>query len=343
MVSIGIIGAGTIAGFHAEAIRDAEGATLRSVFDTQGNRAQEFGEHWSAVAYDDIAAFLADPELDCVTICTPSGLHLDAAVAAAEAGKHVMVEKPMEVTSKRAEKIVTACVRKGVQLGGVFQTRFHPAAEVLRQAVTAGWFGRVSLVSAEIKWYRDAEYYAGSGWRGTWRLDGGGALMNQSIHAVDLLLWYFGFPVEISAHAAVRTHEGLEVEDTLVATFRFPGGELGSIQATTGAWPGSFKTIEVCGESGHVRLEEDHFSRWEFAPRSVAPSAEEVANLLGLSDVESPIEIGTAAHRRQYEDFLAVLAGGTAPRVTPRDAVDAVRFVEAIYSSAGIGPESPLG
>lgn len=341
MISFGLVGAGTIAGFHAEAIRGIDGATLRSVFDTQEDRAKQFGERWEATAYSDLTSFLQDPDLDCVAICTPSGLHRDAAIAAAEAGKHVIVEKPIEVTTDRATEIAEACAKHGVRLGAVFQTRFHPAASILREAIESRWFGRISLAGAEIKWYRDSNYYAGSGWRGTWSLDGGGALMNQSIHAVDLLLWYFGYPREIVAHAAVRTHEGLEVEDTLVAALRFPGGELGTIQATTGAWPGSFKTIEVCGELGHVRLEEDRFTRWEFAPESSAPPVAEIEKRLGVSDVASPIEIGSGAHRRQYEDFLSALDGTATPRVTADDAIEAVRLVEAIYQAAGIGPGRP--
>jgi len=338
MVEVGLIGTGTIAEFHAEAIRDLPGARLRSVFDTQEPRAMEFARKWNARAYGRLSDFLADPELHCVSICTPSGAHRDTAIAAADAGKHVLIEKPIEVTTERAEEIVAACERAGVQLGGVFQTRYHPASTIVHEAINAGWFGRVSLVSAEIKWFRDADYYAGSRWRGTWRLDGGGALMNQSIHSVDLLLWYFGFPVEIAAQASIRTHDGIEVEDTLVAALRFPGGELGTIQATTGAWPGSFKTIEVCGEAGHVRLEEDRIRRWEFSPDSAAPSMEAVLDRLGDSDVSDPLQIGSGAHRRQYADFLATLSGDAIPRVTARDAVEAVRLVEGIYRAADIGP-----
>lgn len=341
MLSIGLIGTGTIAEFHAQALEGLPEVTLHSVYDTRAERTTEFARRWNARAVSSLSEFLADPALHCVSICTPSGTHRETAIAAAEAGKHVLIEKPIEVTTERAEDIVTACERAGVRLGGVFQTRYHPAAEILREAVRSGWFGRVSLVSAEIKWFRDAHYYAGSGWRGTWRLDGGGALMNQSIHAVDLLIWYFGFPVEIAAQAAIRTHEGLEVEDTLVAALRFPGGELGTIQATTGAWPGSFKTIEICGEAGHVRLEEDRIRRWEFSPESAAPSIEAVLDRLGDSDVTDPLRIGSGAHRRQYEDFLATLSGSSAPRVSARDAVEAVRLVEEIYRAAGIGPGRP--
>lgn len=359
---VGIVGAGVIAQLHAGAISELPDAECTAVVDTNRERAEALAETYGAASFGDIGTFLSEAQIDIVAICTPSGLHRDAAVAAAQAGKHVLVEKPIEVTVERAEAIRQACRENGVHLGGVFQTRFHPAARRLQRAVKENAFGRVSLVSAEVKWYRTQEYYDTSGWRGTWALDGGGALMNQSIHVVDMLRWMFGYPTEIYAVAGLRTHEGLEVEDTIATTLRFPSGVIGTIQATTGAWPGSFKTIEVCGEFGHVRLEEDHFSRWEFAPESAYSSERNVRAVIdghrneddprntddswdeadAGGGVVSPTEIGTAAHRRQYQDFLQVVRGNALPEVTDEDAIEAVRFVEDIYRAAGIGRRRTL-
>lgn len=338
MYRIGIVGAGVIAGLHAGALEAVDGALLHAVMDTNGGRASALAGKHGAKAYNTLERFLEDPEIDVVTICTPSGLHLETAVASAEAGKHVLVEKPLEVTTARAEAIRVACARAGVRLGGVFQTRFHPASRRLKKAVEEEWFGRISLVSAEVKWFRSQEYYDQSDWRGTWKLDGGGALMNQSIHVVDMLRWLFGFPVSVQAKAALRTHRNLEVEDSIVAALQFPSGVLGTIQATTGAWPGSFKALEVCGEWGHVRLEENQFARWEFAPASPGSSTDRVVATGAVDDVKSPTDIGVAAHRAQYVDFLSSLAGAASPAVTDRDAVEAVRMVEEVYKAARIGP-----
>lgn len=341
MYRVGIVGAGVIGALHAEAVAALNDVELLAVMDTDRGRAEKFAEKYDATAYSELDAFLREAAVDIVSICTPSGLHRDTALAAAKAGKHLLVEKPLEVTTSRANEIREACKRARVRLGGVFQTRFHPAAQWLKRAVGEGWFGRISLVSAEVKWYRSQEYYEKSGWRGTWKLDGGGALMNQSIHVVDMLLWLFGFPKGIHAEAALRTHDGLEVEDTIVAALRFCSGVLGTIQATTGAWPGSFKAVEVCGELGHVRLEENRFSRWEFAPSSPGSEISQAEATGAAGDVKSPTDIGSGAHRAQYADFLRSLSGEVPPSVTAHDAVEAVRLVERIYDAAGIGPTRP--
>ena len=341
MMTVGLIGAGVIADLHAQAVNATDTLSLVAVMDTDRTRADALAQRHNVVPFSSLDTFLAESGAQIVSICTPSGLHRDAAVAAASAGKHIVVEKPIEVTVKRAEEILSACNAAGISLTGVFQTRFHPAAQKLYTVIDQGRFGRISLVSAEVKWYRDQRYYDAGGWRGTWALDGGGALMNQSIHVINLLRWYFGFPVEISAHAALRTHVGLEVEDSLVASLVFPSGVLGTIQATTGAWPGSFKTIEVCGEAGHVRLEENRFTRWEFSDTSESLDAVN-ESVEGDSDVVDPNRIGCAAHRAQYEDFVAAINGEREPMVTAVDAVEAVRLVSEIYRVAGIGPDRPL-
>lgn len=334
---IGIIGAGVVTDIHAAAIRDIEGATLCAVYDAEPENADRFADRWGVEADSNLDTFLSRGDIDVISVCTPSGTHKDVALLAAEAGKHLLIEKPLEVTVRRCTEISDACDRNGVVLGSVFQSRFHPAIRALKRAVDGGWFGRLSLVTAEIKWFRPQSYYDESGWRGTWALDGGGALMNQSIHIVDLLLWIFGTPSVVMADAALLTHTGIEVEDTLVATIKFPKGPLGTVSATTGAWPGSFKVVEVCGESGHVRLEEDRIVRWDFERGTPgadvpAPAPE------GESGVLDPIRIGSAAHREQYRDLLRGIEAGTPPMVGAREATAAVELVERIYKAAGIGP-----
>ncbi len=199
-----------------------------------------------------------------MTICSPSGAHLDPALAAAKAGKHVVVEKPLEITTARCDEIIQATDAAGVKLGVTFQSRFHQASQLLKQAMVEGRFGTVTLGDAYVKWFRSQQYYDSGAWRGTWKLDGGGALMNQAIHSVDLLLWLMGDVVEVHARTATMTHQRIEVEDVAVATLQFRSGALGVIEATTTAYPGSLKRIEICGSGGMAVLEEEDLKQWQF-------------------------------------------------------------------------------
>ncbi len=338
MKGIGIIGTGIIADFHAGAIEELEEAELIAVYDSSFDRARKFGKKWNVQAVADFTKFLLLKEIDIVSICTPSGAHMEPAIAVAEAGKHVFIEKPIEVTSLRAREIADVCRLNSVLLSSVFQSRFHPGVRLLKKAVDKHWFGRLSLATAEVKWFRSQEYYDGSPWRGTWALDGGGALMNQSIHIIDLLLYLFGEPENLKARAGTLCHSGIEVEDTLVASLVFPDGPLGTLALTTGAWPGSFKTLEICGKMGHIRLEEDKIIRWDFHEDSPGAAINPSQYIDSSGDVSDPLNIGFSAHRSQYRDVLNAIETGTKPEVGAEEAIAAVKLIERIYSSAGIGP-----
>ena len=192
MPGFGIIGCGMIANFHAKAIADISGAKLVGCQSRRLESAQKLADQYGATAYDDIGEMLADPKIDIVTICTPSGAHMEPALAAAKAGKHLIIEKPLEVTLKRCDKIIAACHKHGVTLSTIFPSRFHKASQLLKKAIDKGRFGTLTLGDAYVKWYRTQEYYDSGQWRGTWELDGGGALMNQAIHSIDLLTWFMG-------------------------------------------------------------------------------------------------------------------------------------------------------
>ena len=185
----GIIGCGMIANFHAKALAEVRGAKLIACADTAPGRAAAFAKEFGCTPYDSLDAMLADETVEAVTVATPSGSHMEPAVAAANAGKHVIVEKPLEVTLKKCDRIIEACEKAGVKLGTIFPSRFHDSSKLMKQAVDAGRFGRLTLGDAYVKWYRTQQYYDSGAWRGTWALDGGGALMNQAIHTVDLLTW----------------------------------------------------------------------------------------------------------------------------------------------------------
>ncbi len=288
-------------------------------------------------AFESTAALLDDRRIDAVCICTPSGAHLEPAVAAAAAGKHVMIEKPLEITPDRCDQIIDACDRHNVWLGTIFQSRFQVAAQALKQAVEQGRFGHLSLGSAGVKWFRGQEYYDSAAWRGTWHLDGGGALMNQAIHSVDLLQWVMGPVAEVRAFVATRAHQRIEVEDTAVVLLRFASGALGTIEATTASWPGWRKRLEICGSGGSAILEDETIRRWEFSvglpddarwtnPDPVA------GNLTG--GATDPAAIGHAGHTAQLQDFVNSIRQGHRPQVDGREARKSVQIISAAYQSA---------
>src|SRR3989304_3401019 len=246
-LGFGIIGCGMISSFHARAINDVRGAKLIGGLDSVPGAAEKLAANFGCKAYTRLKDMLSDPEIDVVTIATPSGAHMEPAVAAARAGKHVIVEKTPEITLRRCDKIIRECQKAGVVLSTIFPSRFHDASRQLKRAIDQGRFGQLTLGDAVVKWYRTQAYYDSGAWRGTWQLDGGGALMNQSIHSVDLLAWLMGPVVEVTAQMALIAHERIDVEDVAVATVYFLNGALGIIEASTAVYPGYLKRIEING------------------------------------------------------------------------------------------------
>jgi UDP-N-acetyl-2-amino-2-deoxyglucuronate dehydrogenase len=261
----GIVGCGMIANFHARAIADLRGAALVGCYSRRAEQAEKFAAEHGCQSHATLEAMLADPSIHLVTICTPSGAHLEPALAAARAGKHVIVEKPLEITLKRCDKMIDACAKRGVTLATIFPSRFHRSAGLLKQAAEAGRFGTITLAEAYVKWYRSQAYYDSGAWRGSWELDGGGALMNQAIHSIDLLSWLIGPVREIRAQTATLAHERIAVEDTAVATLQFASGALGVIEASTAAFPGYLKRVEIHGSTGSAAMEEEDIVAWDFA------------------------------------------------------------------------------
>lgn len=339
-IGFGIIGVGMIANFHARAIQDAQGAHLVGCSSRRAEPAQEFASKHDCRAFDSLEAMLADPEIGAVTICSPSGAHLDPALAAAAAGKHIVVEKPLEVTTERCDHIIDACECAGVRLGAVFQSRFHESSRLMKRAVESGRFGKITLGDAYVKWYRSQEYYDSGAWRGTWNLDGGGALMNQAIHSVDLLLWLMGPVVEVSALTDTLTHERIEVEDVAVANLRFASGALGVIEATTTAYPGSLKRIEISGSNGTAILEEEDIKAWQFADET--PEDEQVrSSMAGRTETgggaADPAAIGHHGHTALIEEFVNAINENRPTELDGREGRRSVELIRAIYESAKTG------
>lgn len=337
-IKFGIVGCGMISEFQGEAIRNVPGARVVAFCDTVRASAEKRASQFGGKVYTDMDALLRDPEIDAISICTPSGLHMEAAIAAAESKKHVMVEKPLDVTLERVDQIVAACRNNGVKLGAIFPRRFMDSSETLKAAVDAGRFGTIVLADVYIKWYRSQEYYAQGGWRGTFQFDGGGALMNQGIHGIDLLQWLLGGVEKVSAFVATRAHTGIEVEDVAVASLQFRSGVLGVIEGTTGAWPGTKIRIEVSGIDGTVVMEDESFHTWQF--RNETPEDDAIRNRFSPArggpsgGATDPRAINSEGHRRQFEDFVSAIRENRPPRIDGAEARAAVAIITAIYRSA---------
>jgi predicted dehydrogenase len=329
-----------IANFHSKAVADIRGARVAACFDTVPASAERLAQQVGCRPYADLKALLADPDVDVVSICTPSGAHMEPAVAAAKAGKHVIVEKPLEITLKRCDKIIQACADAGVTLATIFPSRFHESSVLMKKAVDQGRFGRLTMGDAYVKWFRSQEYYDSGAWRGTWALDGGGALMNQAIHSVDLLIWLMGPVAEIRAQTATLAHERIEVEDVATATLRFENGALGVIEASTAAFPGFLKRIELHGSAGSAVLEEEDITKWEFARRTASDRAllERMAGKTqtggGAAD---PAAIGHHGHTEMFKDVLKAIKKGTLPQIDGHEGRRSVEVILGIYKAAETG------
>lgn len=339
-VGIGIVGCGMIANFHAKAIADATGAHLAGCADRLPEYAAKFAENNGCRGFDSLEAMLADPEIDAISICSPSGAHLDPALAAAAAGKHVLIEKPLEITTERCDQIIRACEKADVRLAVTFQSRFHESSLLMKQAIDAGRFGKVTMGDAYVKWYRSQAYYDSGAWRGTWKLDGGGALMNQAIHSVDLLVWLMGDVSEISAMTATLTHERIEVEDVAVASLKFASGALGVIEATTTAYPGALKRIEISGSLGTAILEEEDIKMWQFAEET-SDDADIRKRMEGRTKsgggAADPSAISHHGHTMVFNEFIAAINEKRAPTIDGHQGRRSVEVIRAIYDSARTG------
>jgi UDP-N-acetyl-2-amino-2-deoxyglucuronate dehydrogenase len=342
MPGFAIVGCGMIAGFHLKALADIPGARVVAVVDSVPAALERFAARHDLHCdlYNTVAPALARPDVDIVIVSTPSGAHMESAVAAANAGKHVVVEKPLEVTLDRCDQIIDACDRNRVKLCTIFPSRFGEANRALKDAIDAGRFGRLTLGETTCKWWRPQSYYDQGGWRGTMALDGGGALMNQAIHNVDLLSWMMGPVTHINGFTALLAHERIEVEDTAVGCLRFASGALGVIQATTSIYPGWPKTISIHGDRGSVVIEQDDVLRWEFTPATPADAEikERFAQKTGASGGSSdPSAISHIGHARQLSDFVQAIESGRPPLVDGREGRKAVEIILAVYRSANTG------
>lgn len=340
-VRFALLGAGVAADFHHRAIEAStdHGIELTAVAHYDPERFDEIEERFGGVAcarYDDV---LARPAIDAIIITTPSGQHAEQAVRAAQAGKHVLVEKPMALHSPEAERMIAACQEAGVQLGVVFQRRAEPLFQQVHQAVEAGDFGRLTLGAVTLPYFRSQAYYEQAPWRGTWAQDGGGVLMNQGIHLMDLLLWYFGDPVAVSAEAGTLARD-VEVEDVLAATLRFAGGAAATITATTTADPGFPHRLELYGTEGGMQIEGETVRRWTLAnPEQAQVTPPQSAGEAGAGAGGAPEDIEIGGHVGIIRNFAEAIRGQAPPLVDGREGRRSLQAIRQIYDAAGVGSE----
>jgi len=332
-VKVGILGGGNISDTHARAARAIPGVEIAAVYGANRDKAQRLVDLYGGTRYDDLDRFLDHRPMDIVAIGSPSGLHAEQALAAIRRGIHVLSEKPLDVTTERIDQVIEAADRAGLEVGVFFQDRLKPDIAEMKSLIVSGKLGNPIFASGRVRWYRPPDYYSTSKWRGSWTLDGGGALMNQAVHTVDLVQWLFGPVKQVAARIATRLHD-IQVEDTAAAAVEFESGALGVIEATTSSYPGYARRLDVSGSEGTLILEGD-----KLIGRDLKGAASQTA-----AAQEPPPENAASAtvsdsvpHQRVFEDFIRAIRTGATPACDAREARPSVAIIEAIYRSAKSG------
>ena len=330
-VHVGLIGAGNISETHARALRAIRDVEIAAVYSPTRRHAEQLAAQYGGAACDTLERLLDRRPLDMVIVGSPSGLHAEHGIAAARRGLHVLVEKPIDITAARADALIDETARAGVTLGVIFQDRLKPDVQRLKALVDGGRLGAPILANARVKWYRPPSYYQGSRWRGTQALDGGGALMNQGVHTVDLLLWLFGPVRRVFGKTAARLH-AIEVEDTAVAVLEFGSGALGTLEAATSAYPGYSRRLELTGSNGTLILDGDDLTGIDLQDARADERPTRPAG--ATASAASPVVADPTPHVRVFEDFIGASARRAAPCCDGPGGRQSVAVIEAIYQSA---------
>jgi len=329
----GIIGCGTISKWHAEAAAATGKYNLVAVTDVRKEAAQKFAEQFHCVAEESTEALLSREDIEIVSICTPSGFHAIDAIKAAKAGKHVIVEKPMAITHEQINDILKACAENNVKMQVISQMRFKENVLKTKQAIESGKLGKLVLGDVSMKYFRSQEYYDTGGWRGTWKLDGGGALMNQGIHGIDTLQFLMG-PIK-SVYALAKTlARKIEVEDTAVAVVEYENGAIGTITGATSVYPGIPRRFEINGTEGSIVLTEDTITLWEIKGE---PKVEIEEKKRGMNSSSDPTAFGIEGHVLQFEDMADALINNREPKVNQYEGKKPVEIILAVYESEKTG------
>jgi UDP-N-acetyl-2-amino-2-deoxyglucuronate dehydrogenase len=328
---IGLIGSGNITQTHARTASAIPNVQLSAIYGTNLQAVTRLATEHQVKPYTDFAAFLAHKPMDLVILGTPSGLHAQQGIAAAQQGLHVLTEKPIDITTKTADALIAATDKANVKLAVIFQDRLKPNIQRLKQWLDRGLLGKPLLVDARVKWYRPPDYYSGSKWRGTFALDGGGALINQAIHTVDLLLYLLGDVTRVQARTATVLHK-IEAEDTAVATLEFANGAVGSLIATTVAYPGYPRRLEITGSEGTVILEHDRIVAADL--RNPPPDLAAIIPGDSNQSASSAAVTDVSGHKAIIDDFLHAIANNTEPICNGREGRRSLALVESIYAAA---------
>jgi len=327
-VKFGLIGAGNVAKVHAKALQNLEDGQLVAVSTRNKRKGEIFAKEFNCDYYTDYKELLKNGKIDVVCITLPNGLHADVGIEAAKFGKHVVVEKPIDITLQKADSLINECEKQHVKLSVIFQRRFSDAIIKLKNSLEKGDFGKLNFGAAHTKWYRSQSYYNDSNWHGTWQLDGGGALINQSIHYVDLLRYTVGEIDEVFSFSATRMHD-IEVEDILTGSVKFKNGALGLIEANTAAYPGLYSRLDVYGEKGVVVIVDDTIHTW----KTDQYNFERKENEKQKSGQNSP-KIDYYLHQKQLKNIIECILEDKKPMVNGIDARNTLSVVLALYESA---------
>ena len=330
--NIGIVGVGNIADIHAQALIESSNGSLVSVYSRNENNVKNFAKKYKVTAFTNWDEFISDINLDCVSICTPNGTHLDYGEKAAKANKHIIVEKPIEVSLKRAKKLISVCKENHVGLAVIYQNRFISEIINLKEQLDKNVLGKLFMGDAYIKWFRSQEYYDSGAWRGTIELDGGGVLINQGIHTVDLLQWLMGDVKSVYAQAGTFTHK-LEGEDNVVATLSFKNGEIGVIQASSSVQPAQPRRIEIHGEKGTAKINGDEVNL-SIAGKDEDNEQDDKKNLQSAGASSPLAGFSVEPHKKQFEAIVEAINKNNEPPVSGIESLKSLAIVKAIYESS---------
>jgi UDP-N-acetyl-2-amino-2-deoxyglucuronate dehydrogenase len=330
-IHVGLIGGGNISNTHARAARAIPGVVVAAIYGTNAEKVIRLAREHDAKPYSDLDAFLSHRPMDFVAIGSPSGLHAAHGIAAASRGLHVLTEKPIDVSSARADELIEATEKAGVKLAVMFQDRYKPEIRRLKKWIQDGVIGRPLLAEARVKWYRPPEYYGQSRWRGTLAMEGGGALINQGVHTVDLLLWMMGDVAKVQARTSTAIH-AIEGEDTAIALLEFTSGALGLLQATTSAFPGYPRRLEITGTEGTVILEQDRIVAANL--RNAPPGVSAGVPSDDTENTSSPVVSDFTGHQAIFEDFIRAIQQNGTPLCDGREGRRSLLLVEEVYRAA---------
>lgn len=348
-IRFGIIGCGKIGAVHAKSINNTNSAKLVAVSDSNLKKVKIFSQKYEVEYYQDYKKLLERKDIDVVNICLPSGMHMQGCVDAAVAGKNILCEKPLDTTLDKIDHINEVVRKNKVKLGAVFQNRFQESSRRIKKALEDRKLGTVISASTYLKYYRSQAYYDTDDWRGTWELDGGGCLMNQGIHGIDLLQWFLGPVKSVYAITDTIAHKRIEVEDIAVAVIRFKNGALGVIEGSTSCFPGLPMVLQIYGTLGTITLRDDKITDWQFInpTKEDLDFSKQIINQKQLearhTDSTNPVaSLKIIYHEYHIKDMLRAINGDVAPEINGEEARKSVEIILAIYKSARIREEVTL-